>query len=70
VVRRHLGLGGHPHTQPGRRPVQLLGAGLVLAGLVAEGVTTVFDVHHIDRGYAHFVEDLTRLGATVTRVVR
>lgn len=46
------------------------GAGLVLAGLVAEGITTVYDVSHIDRGYAHFVEDLTELGAQVTRVDR
>jgi UDP-N-acetylglucosamine 1-carboxyvinyltransferase len=44
------------------------GAGLVLAGLVADGVTTVNDVFHIDRGYPHFVEDLTALGASVERV--
>ncbi|MHA2789753.1 UDP-N-acetylglucosamine 1-carboxyvinyltransferase [Corynebacterium sp. S7] len=44
------------------------GAGLVLAGLVADGVTTVHDVHHIDRGYPHFVEKLNSLGATVERV--
>jgi UDP-N-acetylglucosamine 1-carboxyvinyltransferase len=44
------------------------GAGLVLAGLVAEGTTTVVDVSHIDRGYAHFVRDLTGLGAKVSRV--
>ncbi|CAB4937640.1 MAG: UDP-N-acetylglucosamine 1-carboxyvinyltransferase [Actinobacteria bacterium] len=44
------------------------GAGLVLAGLVADGVTTVTEVHHIDRGYAHFVEDLQRLGAEIRRV--
>ncbi|MGN6244229.1 MAG: UDP-N-acetylglucosamine 1-carboxyvinyltransferase [Motilibacteraceae bacterium] len=43
------------------------GAGLVLAGLVAEGVTTVSQVHHVDRGYAGFVEDLQGLGADVTR---
>ncbi|MGN6330024.1 MAG: UDP-N-acetylglucosamine 1-carboxyvinyltransferase [Motilibacteraceae bacterium] len=43
------------------------GAGLVLAGLVAEGVTTVSQVHHVDRGYAGFVEDLRALGADVTR---
>lgn len=46
------------------------GAGLVLAGLVADGTTTVFDVSHIDRGYAHFVEDLTSLGAAISRVDR
>lgn len=41
------------------------GAGLVLAGLVAEGVTTVYGASHIDRGYAGFVEQLTALGAQV-----
>lgn len=44
------------------------GAGLVLAGLVADGETTVHEVHHIDRGYAGFVADLQRLGADITRV--
>lgn len=45
------------------------GAGLVLAGLVAEGVTEVHEVGHIDRGYPHFVEDLRSLGAKIERVV-
>ena len=44
------------------------GAGLVLAGLCADGVTQVNDVHHIDRGYPGFVENLCRLGAQVERV--
>jgi len=44
------------------------GAGLVLAGLVAEGVTTVYEPHHVDRGYEGFVDDLVRLGADVSRV--
>jgi UDP-N-acetylglucosamine 1-carboxyvinyltransferase len=43
------------------------GAALVLAGLVAEGVTEVADVHHIDRGYEGFVESLVALGADVRR---
>jgi UDP-N-acetylglucosamine 1-carboxyvinyltransferase len=43
------------------------GAALVIAGLVAEGVTTVSGAHHIDRGYAGFAEALRRLGAEVTR---
>ena len=43
------------------------GAGLVLAGLVADGVTTVHDVAHIDRGYPRFVENLVDLGAQVQR---
>lgn len=44
------------------------GAGLVLAGLVADGVTEVYDVFHIDRGYPLFVENLQSLGAEVERV--
>jgi UDP-N-acetylglucosamine 1-carboxyvinyltransferase len=43
------------------------GAGLVVAGLCADGTTEVGNVHHIDRGYPDFVADLRRLGATVTR---
>ncbi len=44
------------------------GAGLVLAGLCAEGITDVWDVFHIDRGYPRFLENLTTLGADVRRV--
>ena len=44
------------------------GAGLVLAGLAADGVTRVLDVSHIDRGYPRFLDDLTGLGAQVSRV--
>ncbi len=44
------------------------GAALVMAGLVADGVTTVSDIHHIDRGYEGFVEKLVSLGAKVERV--
>lgn len=44
------------------------GAGLVLAGLVADGETVVHDVDHIDRGYPHFVEHLNALSADVQRV--
>ena len=44
------------------------GAGLVLAGLVAEGTTTVHEFQHVDRGYAGFVTDLQRLGAQITRI--
>ena len=38
------------------------GAALVLAGLVADGVTTVSGAHHVDRGYAGFDEALRGLG--------
>ncbi|MFM1826531.1 MAG: hypothetical protein RLZZ37_1166 [Actinomycetota bacterium] len=44
------------------------GASLVLAGLVADGTTFVHEVHHVDRGYANFVENLQNLGAKVSRV--
>lgn len=44
------------------------GAGLVLAGLVAEGCTTVYGVGHIDRGYAGLVPALQGLGACIERV--
>ena len=44
------------------------GAGLVLAGLVADGDTEVHDVFHIDRGYPRFVENLVGLGAEIERV--
>jgi UDP-N-acetylglucosamine 1-carboxyvinyltransferase len=44
------------------------GAGLVLAGLCAEGTTEVWDVFHIDRGYPSFLQNLTTLGADITRV--
>jgi UDP-N-acetylglucosamine 1-carboxyvinyltransferase len=43
------------------------GAGLVLAALVAEGVTTVDGAFHVDRGYPEFAEQLRALGAEVTR---
>ncbi len=43
------------------------GAGLVLAALVADGSTEISDVHHIDRGYPSFVEQLRGLGADVRR---
>lgn len=44
------------------------GAGLVLAGLCADGETEVWDVDHIDRGYPRFVENLATLGAGISRV--
>lgn len=43
------------------------GAALVIAGLVADGVTEVRGVDHIDRGYERFDEKLRTLGADVAR---
>lgn len=44
------------------------GAGLVLAGLVADGTTTIYGVSHLDRGYSDFVPALLGLGAHVDRI--
>ncbi len=43
-------------------------ASLVLAGLVAEGVTDVQRIYHIDRGYEHIEEKLRGLGADIQRL--
>ncbi len=43
------------------------GAALVVAGLMAEGVTEVTGLEHIDRGYSNLVEKLEGLGATIWR---
>lgn len=42
-------------------------AGLVLAGLVAEGQTEVSRVYHLDRGYENLVSKLQNLGAKIRR---
>ncbi len=41
------------------------GAGVVLAGLVAQGETIITNIHHLARGYENLVEKLTDLGADV-----
>jgi UDP-N-acetylglucosamine 1-carboxyvinyltransferase len=43
-------------------------ASLVLAGLVAEGVTEVSRVYHLDRGYERMEVKLSQLGADIQRV--
>jgi UDP-N-acetylglucosamine 1-carboxyvinyltransferase len=64
VVRGKTELSGAPVRATDIRA----GAALVLAGLVAEGVTEVSEIHHIDRGYVRFDEQLRALGADVSRV--
>ena len=44
------------------------GAGLVLAGLLADGITYVEGAYHVDRGYPNFAEQLRSLGADVESV--
>ena len=44
------------------------GACLVLAGLIAEGTTTIDNVDHILRGYENIIEKLTNVGAKIELV--
>ena len=44
------------------------GAAMVIAGLVAQGVTEIEDIRYIERGYEDIIEKLRRLGAQVERV--
>jgi UDP-N-acetylglucosamine 1-carboxyvinyltransferase len=44
------------------------GAVLVVAGLMADGQTTVNDIFHIDRGYERIEERLQKLGADIKRI--
>jgi UDP-N-acetylglucosamine 1-carboxyvinyltransferase len=66
LIRGKAGLSGAPVEATDIRA----GAGLMLAGLVAEGRTDIYGVGHIDRGYAGLADDLARLGASVERVNR
>lgn len=43
-------------------------ASLILAGLVAEGVTRVTELEHLDRGYVNFHGKLAALGADIIRI--
>jgi UDP-N-acetylglucosamine 1-carboxyvinyltransferase len=73
----HISIEGHTATVRG--PAALSGtvvqasdlrasAGLVLAGLVANGETIIERVYHIDRGYEGIVEKLRGVGADIERV--
>jgi UDP-N-acetylglucosamine 1-carboxyvinyltransferase len=73
----HISIEGHTATVRG--PAALSGtvvqasdlrasAGLVLAGLVANGETLIERVYHIDRGYEGIVEKLRSVGADIERV--
>ncbi|MBR3788326.1 MAG: UDP-N-acetylglucosamine 1-carboxyvinyltransferase, partial [Firmicutes bacterium] len=44
------------------------GAAVVLTGLVADGITEVSQIYHVDRGYENFVDKLKALGANIMRV--
>ncbi len=63
IIRGVENLSGCPVLAPDIRA----GAALVLAGLIADGVTEVSEPSHIDRGYEDFVGHLSGLGATIER---
>ncbi len=44
------------------------GAALIIAGLSAQGVTTIDEIQHIERGYENIVEKLISLGADIKKV--
>jgi UDP-N-acetylglucosamine 1-carboxyvinyltransferase len=64
VVRGRERLSGAPVRATDIRA----GIGLVIAGLLADGVTEISEVHHIDRGYVRIEDQLAALGAQVERV--
>ncbi|WP_315111865.1 UDP-N-acetylglucosamine 1-carboxyvinyltransferase [Clostridium intestinale] len=43
------------------------GAAMVIAGLIAEGVTEIHNIEHIDRGYPHIENKFKDLGASICR---
>jgi UDP-N-acetylglucosamine 1-carboxyvinyltransferase len=64
IIRGVPGLNGAPIMATDLRA----SASLVLAGLVADGVTLIDRVYHIDRGYEIIEEKLSGLGARIKRV--
>ncbi|MEX0848061.1 MAG: UDP-N-acetylglucosamine 1-carboxyvinyltransferase [Ilumatobacteraceae bacterium] len=65
----HAVVRGRPHLSgaPVKAPDIRAGAALLVAGLAAEGTTTITGVHHIDRGYDDLVGRLAAVGASIER---
>ena len=64
VVRGVPRLSGAPVMAPDLRA----SASLILAGLVAEGTTTIDRIYHLDRGYENIEQKLSGLGARISRI--
>ena len=45
-------------------------AAMVIAGLIAEGTTRIYDIYHLDRGYENIDYKLSKLGAKVSRGIQ
>ena len=63
VVNGPTPLRGRYLTSPDIRA----GMALILAGLAAEGTTTIDNIYQVERGYERIAERLTELGADITR---
>ena len=44
------------------------GAAMVLAGLACDGITSISDIYHIDRGYVDIEDKFIKLGANIKRI--
>lgn len=44
------------------------GAALIIAGIIADGVTEIYNLQHIDRGYENIEEKFRKLGAKIERI--
>ena len=64
IITGKRGLSGANITAPDLRA----GAALVLAALAADGISTVDDIHLIERGYEDFDLKLRGLGAVIEKV--
>lgn len=56
------------HSSPVKAVDLRAGAAMIIAGLVADGVTEIEEIDHIDRGYEDVVEKFSGLGADIKRV--
>ena len=62
------GNSGSLHSAPVMATDLRASASLVLAGLVAKGITKIDRIYHIDRGYERIEEKLNALGAKIDRI--
>ena len=44
------------------------GAALAIAGMAADGETELSEIYHIERGYEHFIEKMTGVGANIRKI--
>ena len=59
---------GSLHGAPVKATDLRAGAAMLIAGLAADGVTEIEEIHHIERGYENIIEKLRSLGAVIKKV--